>query len=131
MGTAGYGISRKVDLTVEEAEARIRATLAERGFGILTEIDVKNTIKNKLGIEIKPYKILGACKPQLAHKALSAETEIGLLLPCNVIVYEDADGNTRIAVQNPEKALELVGNPGVNEVAAEAKKGLVDALEAV
>jgi len=131
MGTVEYGISRTVDLSVEEAEARIRETLAERGFGILTEIDVKNTIKNKLGIEIKPYKILGACKPQLAHKALEAETEIGLLLPCNVIVYEDADGNTRIAVQNPEKALELVGNPGVNEVAAEAKIGLVAALEAV
>jgi len=131
MGTAGYGISRKVDLTVEEAEARIRETLAERGFGILTEIDVKNTIKNKLGVEIKPYKILGACKPQLAHKALGAETEIGLLMPCNAIVYEDANGDTHIAVQNPERAFEMVDNPGVKEVAAEAKKGLVDALEAV
>ncbi|HEX6049377.1 MAG TPA: DUF302 domain-containing protein [Gemmatimonadaceae bacterium] len=109
---------------------RIRAELAKEGFGVLTEIDVRTTLKSKIGAEFRPYLIIGACNPTLAHKALTAEIDIGLLLPCNVIVYEaDTPGETVIAAMDPIQALDLAGNTAIRPVAEEARSRLVRALE--
>lgn len=104
------------------------AALTEEGFGILTTIDVEQTLKEKLGAETAPYVILGACSPQLAHRALEAEPEIGLLLPCNVIVYQ-AQGRTTVAVMGPAAALNLTGNAAVQPVAQEANARLERVLQ--
>jgi uncharacterized protein (DUF302 family) len=128
--TRRYGIRRVTDMPYDEALQRVRETLKEQGFGILTEIDVKKTMKEKLGADYSPYVILGACNPQLAHKALNAEPEIGLLLPCNVIVY-DENGSTVVEAMDPVPVLSLVGNPDVEPVAAEARDRLQKAIEAM
>jgi len=122
-----YGFGTKVNLPYAEAIERTRAALKEQGFGVLTEIDVKKTMKEKLGVDFRPYVILGACNPPLAHRALSAELDIGLLLPCNVVVYE-ADGGSVIEAMDPEAALGIVGNPSVEPVAREAKERLQKAI---
>lgn len=126
-----YGISVSVNLPYEQAIERIRAELAKEGFGVLTEIDVRATLQQKIGAEIRPYVILGACNPALAHKALMAEIDIGLLLPCNVIVYAaDAPELSIIAAMDPIEALDLTGNVRIRPVAEEARARLVRALEA-
>ncbi len=102
------------------------------GFGVLTEIDVKATMKSKLDVDFRPYVILGACNPPLAHRALSADLGIGLLLPCNVIVYDNGDNSSTVEVMDPEAALGLVGdNPAIAEVAREARSRLRKALDAL
>jgi len=104
-----------------EAVEQTRAALKEQGFGVLTEIDVRKTLNEKLGEDFRPYVILGACNPPLAHKALQAELGIGLLLPCNVVVYDNGDGTSTVEAMNPEAALGIVGdNPAIAEVAREA-----------
>lgn len=118
-----YGFGTKVNLPYPEAVEQTKAALKEQGFGVLTEIDVKKTMKEKLDVDFRPYVILGACNPPLAHRALSAELEIGLLLPCNVVVYE-ADGGSVVEVMDPEAALGIVGNPAVEPIAREAKERL-------
>lgn len=125
-----YGMSKRVDLSFAEAVEKITALLKEQGFGVLTTIDVKATMKDKLGVEGEPYVILGACNPQLAHRALSVETDIGLLLPCNVIVYEK-EGQTTVAVLDPEAAMSVAANGGLTDVASEAKSRLKRALGAI
>jgi uncharacterized protein (DUF302 family) len=126
----GYGITVSVHLPYDQAVERIRAELAKEGFGVLTEIDVRTTLKSKIGAEFRPYLIIGACNPTLAHKALTAEIDIGLLLPCNVIVYEaDTPGETVIAAMDPIQALDLAGNTAIRPVAEEARSRLVRALE--
>lgn len=126
-----YGISVSVDLPYAQAVERIRAELGKEGFGVLTEIDVRATLQQKIGAEFRPYVILGACNPTLAHRALSAEIDIGLLLPCNVIVYAgDEPGRSIIAVMDPVEALDLTGNTRIRPVADEARARLVRALEA-
>ena len=127
---AAYSIRKKTNLTYEEAVERAKEALKAEGFGVLTEINVKNTLKEKIGEDFRRYVILGSCNPQLAHRALLAELEIGLLLPCNVIVYED-DGGAVVAAQNPEAALNLVGNPALKPVAEEARRRLERVVEAV
>jgi|SRR5450759_752011 len=119
-----YGFSIDSDLTVEEAESRVRELLKEEGFGILTEIDVKRTLKDKLNVDFRPYKILGACNPQLAHRALQAEPGIGLLLPCNVVLEAVPAGGSRISFLDPEIALGLVGNPELEPIAKDASQRL-------
>lgn len=126
-----YGISISVDLPYDQAVERIRAELAKEGFGVLTEIDVRATLQKKIGADFRPYVILGACNPTLAHKALTAEIDIGLLLPCNVIVYAaDTPGKSIIAVMDPVEALDLTGNTRIRPVAEEARARLVRALDA-
>ena len=116
MSTA-YGFSKKLDATFEQALEKATAVLKGQGFGVLTEIDVQATLKKKLGVDYRRYVILGACNPPLAHQALLAELEIGLLLPCNVIVYETEDGGSVVSAMNPGAAMELVGNPELTKVA--------------
>ena len=131
METTSYGMTRKVDLGFDEAEAKVRATLKEQGFGILTEIDVTKTLKEKIDVDFRRYTILGACNPKFAHKALTIETEIGLMMPCNVIVYEDDDGATHLSAIDPLSAMDVVGNDGLKEFATEVAGKLKTALEAV
>jgi len=132
MSTA-YGFSKKLDLPYEQAVAKATAALKEEGFGVLTEIDVKATLKKKLDVDFRRYVILGACNPPLAYQALQAELEIGLLLPCNVIVYETEDGGSVVSAINPMAALGVVDNPAMNNVAEQVTakiKRAVDSLAA-
>jgi uncharacterized protein (DUF302 family) len=130
MTKKGYGMTTRLDLSYEEAVERTRAALQEEGFGILTEIDVKATLKKKLDADFRKYIILGACNPSLAHRALQAELEIGLLLPCNVIVYED-NGGAVVAAIDPLAAMSIVENPAVEEVATTAKSKLSRVIESL
>jgi uncharacterized protein (DUF302 family) len=120
-----YGISITAPLPFEEALARTREALGREGFGILTEIDVTATLRRKLNVEFRPYIILGACNPPLAHRALQAELDIGLLLPCNVVVYStDEPGRTVVAALDPVEALSLSGNQAVQPIAQEVRSRL-------
>lgn len=127
-----YGISTAVDIEYGQAVERTKEELSNEGFGVLSEIDIAATLKKKLDVDFRPYVILGACNPPLAHRALGAERDLGLLLPCNVIVYAaDEEGRSVVAAMDPEAALELTGNPEVREVAREVKARLERVLEAV
>jgi uncharacterized protein (DUF302 family) len=125
-----YGLTVTTGMSPEEAEAAITAALAEEGFGILTEIDVQATLADKLGIERPPYKILGACNPQLANRALEADDRIGLLLPCNVIVAESEEG-TVVSALDPGVMNRVADSEAVGEVAKEARARLERALAAI
>ncbi len=122
-----YGFGRTVALPYAEALERTKAALKEQGFGVLMEIDVQQTMKEKLGADLRPYTILGACNPPLAHRALAAQLDIGLLLPCNVVVYE-VDGGSMVEMLDPEVALGIVGNPTLEPIAREARERLRKAL---
>ena len=127
-----YGLSTRLDLPYDEAVARVRDALAAEGFGVLTEIDVKSTFKEKLDVDFRPYIILGACNPPLALQALSAEVDIGLLLPCNVIVYQaDDPDESVVAAIDPIVQLGVTGNEEVAPLAEEVKSRLVRVLEAI
>jgi len=127
--TTRYGLSATVELPYERAVERTREELAAEGFGILTEIDVAATLKKKLDVDFRQYIILGACNPSLAHRGLQAERDLGLLLPCNVVVYEDDDpARSVVAVMDPDAALSLAENAELTPVAAEARERLLRAL---
>ena len=126
-----YAFGKTVALTHDEAVARVTEALAKEGFGVLTEIDVAATLKKKLGRDIPPYRILGACNPQFAHAALQLEPQIGALLPCNVVVRDDADGRTRVDVMDPAAVMGLVGRAEVAPIADEVRQRLERALAAV
>ena len=128
--TTSYGIGTTVALPYERAVERTREELAKEGFGVLTEIDVAATLKKKLDVDFRPYVILGACNPPLAHRALTAERDIGLLLPCNVVVYAgDAPGTSVVAAMDPVAALALTGNDAVRPLAREVRERLERALQ--
>lgn len=128
----GYALKREVNLSYEVADRRIREELAAQGFGVLTEIDVRETLKRKLDVDMPPYVILGACNPALAHRALQVEPDVGLLLPCNVVVRKDeASGRTVVEAMDPAPMLELTGNQALGEIAAEARSRLQTALDRV
>ncbi len=119
-----YGFSVKVSEKFSDAVVRVTDELKKEGFGILTEIDVQTTLKAKLGVDRRPYKILGACNPSLAHQAIEAEPDIGLLLPCNVVVREENDGSVTIAFMDPKAVLTLVDRPEIAELAQEVRSRL-------
>jgi uncharacterized protein (DUF302 family) len=125
-----YGFSKTTDYSFEEAIQKVTDELKKEGFGVLTTIDVKDTLKKKLDVDFKKYTILGACNPPLAHQALQAEEELGLLLPCNVIVYEK-DGKSVVSVFDPIVMAHIIDNPVMKSVAEEVKKKLEKVLQAV
>ena len=118
-----YGFSKTIDLSFENTIGKVIEELKKEGFGVLTTIDVKETLKKKIDVDFKKYTILGACNPPLAHKALQAEEEIGLLLPCNVIVYEK-DNKTAVSVFNPGLMSQVVDNKNLKPVADEVQEKL-------
>lgn len=126
-----YGIGKSVPLPYEQAVERTRAALQEEGFGVLTEIDVRATLKTKLDVDFKKYVILGACNPPLAWQGFQAEPDIGLLLPCNVIVYEEDAGRSRVAVLDPLVQLGVTGRKDIEPLANEARQRLERALSAL
>ena len=128
MLTTDYTITATTDLPFAEAVERVRAELQMEGFGVLCEIDVQQTLKAKLDVDREPYLILGACNPPLAHRALEAEPGLGVLLPCNVVVYE-RDGETTISAVDAERMLSLVGNEAVEPIAADVRRRLAAVVE--
>lgn len=126
-----YGIGKSVPLAYEQAVERTRAALQQEGFGVLTEIDVQATLKKKLDVDFKKYVILGACNPPLAWKGFQAEPDIGLLLPCNVIVYEEDAARSRVAVLDPLAQLGITGRKDIKPLANEARQRLERALSAL
>lgn len=127
MEDTSYGMVVTTTQTTEQAEQEIRAGLAQEGFGVLTEIDVAATLRAKLGVERAPYKILGACNPALAHRGLEAEEDLGLLLPCNVIVYQRG-AQTVVAALEPQLMADVTANPALKDIAREARERLRRAL---
>ena len=126
-----YAFGKSVSTSYEQTLARATEELAKEGFGVLTEIDVAATLKKKLGKDIPPYKILGACNPQFAHRAIEAEPQIGTLLPCNVVVRVDADGKTIVEIMDPRSVLELTGNRAIEPISAEVRSRLERVLAAL
>lgn len=119
-----YGFSKSVNLSYDDAVLKTTEELKKEGFGILTEIDIKDTLKKKINVDFKKYKILGACNPPLAHKALNTETELGLLLPCNVVVYEDNE-KVFVSAFNPMIMTEVVENENLKSIAKEVEQKLL------
>jgi uncharacterized protein (DUF302 family) len=126
-----YHYTRTVPLSMDEAEARIRDELQNEGFGVLTEIDIQATLKKKLDVDMAPYKILGACNPPAAHQALQAEPLIGTMLPCNVVLRDDGDGQTQIAAVDPVASMAAVENDRLGPIAAEIRDRLRTAVDRV
>jgi uncharacterized protein (DUF302 family) len=126
-----FGFGKPVDLDFEKAVETVTEELDKEGFGVLTEIDVQATLKKKLGEDMPPYRILGACNPPLAHQAVSAVPEIGLLLPCNVLVREDDAGKVHVSFMDPGSVLGLVDNPDVVPLAKQVREKLERVLAAL
>lgn len=125
-----YYFSKKTTLGFEEAIEKITEALKNEGFGILTEIDVKETLKKKLDVDFRPYKILGACNPPFAYKALLAEDKVGIMLPCNVIVQEKEDG-VEIAAVDPVASMQAIDNPKLGEIAGEIQQRLHRVIDSI
>ena len=130
MVKSSYGFGTTLQISYVEAIPRVRDALKTEGFGVLTEIDVRQTLREKLGAEMESYLILGACNPVLAHRALEQEPEIGLLLPCNVVV-RSVEGGCRVEIADPEAMLGMVGNDQLDIIAEEAKQRLLRVIAAL
>ncbi|MFZ1539358.1 MAG: DUF302 domain-containing protein [Chromatiaceae bacterium] len=129
--TMQYGFGKTVPLKFEQAVDAVTKALKTEGFGVLSDIDVQSTLKTKLGTDMPPYRILGACNPPLAHRALTAEPAIGLLLPCNVVVRQDDSGTVHVEFMDPNAVLTLVDNPSVQDLAKEVRERLDRVLAAL
>lgn len=125
----GFYLSKTLKTQFDAAIERVVAALKEEGFGVLTDIDVRETMKKKIGIEWRPYRILGACNPPLAHQALQAEDKIGTMLPCNVIVQDLGDGRIEVAAIDPVATMDRVGNPKLSELARTVRGKLSAVLD--
>lgn len=123
-----YGFQVRLQDAFDNVIVRTTSALKDKGFGVLTDIDVAKTLKEKIGVEGRPYRILGACNPPLAHKALSADPDIGLLLPCNVVVREEADKSVTVAFMDPVAVLQLTDNPAIGEIAHEVRARLEEVM---
>ncbi len=128
---AKYGFGKQIDTPFDAALEKVTTELQKEGFGVLTEIDVAATLKKKLDTGMPPYRILGACNPSLAHQALTAEPSIGLLLPCNVVVRQDASGKVHVELMDPAAVLTLVDNPGVAALAETVRGKLMRVMQAL
>ncbi len=126
-----YGFGKEVKADLESVRAKVAEELLKEGFGVLTEIDVTATMKKKLGVDFRKYLILGACNPKIAHQALSEELELGLLLPCNVVLYDAGEGKTAVQMADPRAMMEISGNPKLSSLAEEAKRRLERVLAAL
>jgi uncharacterized protein (DUF302 family) len=126
-----YYLNKTTDYQFDEAVDKITMALKNVGFGILTEIDMKATMKNKLNIDRRPYKILGACNPPFANEALSLEEKIGILLPCNVTIIETENGKVDVSIMDPTVAMSVVKNPELEDLASDVRKKLVTALDSI
>jgi len=127
----GYHFSKTVDIPFDQAIARVTDALKAEGFGVLTDIDVAATMKAKLGADFRPYRILGACNPKLAHRALELEDKIGTMLPCNVIVQEHGGGRVEVSAVDPAASMQAIDNPGLAEVAGEVQGKLKHVIESL
>ncbi len=123
-----YFNDKIVNLSFEDAITKVTEELKKEGFGVLTEIDVKATLKKKIDVDFRNYRILGACNPPFAHKALQAEENIGVLLPCNVVVQENLDGKTQVSIVNPLVSMQSVQNPALEPVATQISAKLNNVL---
>ena len=126
-----YYLSKQVSMSFDEAVQRVTEELKKEGFGVLTEIDVKATLKKKLDVDFREYRILGACNPPLAYEALKTEERIGLMLPCNVVVQATPGGGTDVAAIDPVASMGAVGNPGLEPLGLEVREKLRRVIEAV
>jgi uncharacterized protein (DUF302 family) len=126
-----YGFGKTVAMPFADAVESVTRALQGEGFGVLTDIDVAATMKKKLDLDMPPYRILGACNPSLAHRAIEAEPSIGLLLPCNVVVRQDGSGDVHVEFMDPNAVLDLVGKPGIFQLAGEVRQKLEKALAAL
>jgi len=127
-----YGMKRTLNLPLDEADSAVRAALKEEGFGILTEIDLSGTLREKIGAEVRPYRILGACNPPIAHQAVTEELDIGLLLPCNVVVYQGDDVETSVVgMLDPVTQLGVTGREDIEPLAKEVRERMRKALDAI
>ena len=127
----GYYFAKTVSLPFDQAIAKVTDALKARGFGVLTTIDVKETMKKKIDVDFRPYTILGACNPPFAHKALQAEDKIGTMLPCNVIVQEIRPGSVEVAAIDPVASMQAVKNPRLGEIASEVRSLLKEVVESL
>lgn len=126
-----YHFSRTVDLPFEDAITATTKTLKKHGFGVLTDIDVQATLKKKLDVDFRPYRILGACNPQMAYQALQAENKIGTMLPCNVILQQREDGKVEVSAVDPVSSMQAIQNPELADVAAQVRERLREVVDAV
>lgn len=126
-----YYFSKTLSLSFDDAVAATVEQLKKHGFGVLTDIDVKDTMKKKLGVDVSPYRILGACNPVMAHKALEAENKIGTMLPCNVIVRQSDPDHVEVAAVDPVASMQAVGNPQLDEIAREVRDSLRAVIEGI
>ncbi|WP_404384262.1 DUF302 domain-containing protein [Caenispirillum salinarum] len=124
-----YTFSTTLDMPFDAAVSTVTEALKQEGFGVLSEIDVKETLKKKIDVDFRPYRILGACNPKMAHQALQAEPEIGVMLPCNVVVQEDESGKTRVSAVDPVASMQAVDNPALGDIAGQVREALRRVVE--